>query len=500
LHKIARLIKFTKLLGASRSAGIRTEKKKEKCLSDFREDKMRIVAGFVALILLLSFCAVFGQNWSQYYDGMSKLSFVDFNSSGFGARSRAMGGVYMATSNEAYGSFENPATMTTVNKAMMSIELVNYQDKHQGLAEPRLLNSQGSGFYIGKTDYKNQRTKIINQAGAVALFTYAGREWWIGGGYRTANDFSLKFETPVNINNPDSYVRDKDLSAINLALATRPLDYISVGVNMNLYTRRYEENFLGRQIPVFDTSSTAYDFHYHDKSNFTGANFDFGLMAEYNIFSFGAVVRTPYTLRQNVFRLLTNLDQYGQDATGFLDRIKVKYQIPLSYAIGISVKPIENLIIAGDFDNKPYSNTKKSLDFESSDLIDFSDVNANWNDLAQFRVGAEYVFNGGFAQIPVRAGIHNMPNVQFASKVVANSVSADSSGPYYHYTYDYSDEVKPMIISFGSGLKFERTWFDLAYEFGSKEYNQTMQSPIETVTDKIKFNYSRLYLSVGMLF
>jgi len=274
---------------------------------------------------------------------MSKLGFVDFNSSGYGARSRAMGGVYLAMPNEAYGSFENPATMTTVNKSLMSFELANFQDKHQGLSEPRMLTSQANTYYVGKIDYKNQRTKIVNQAGAVAPFTYAGRDWWVGGGYRSAADFSLEFDLPTYPDNPDRYERDKDLVGLNFAIATKPLSNLSAGVNMNLYTRRYEEDFIARQIRYSDTSSTSYDYHYHDKSNFTGVNFDFGLAGEFSIFTIGAVVRTPYILRQNGFRLMGQLDPYGADADGYIDRIKVKYSIPMSYAFGVAARPTENI-------------------------------------------------------------------------------------------------------------------------------------------------------------
>jgi hypothetical protein len=498
LHKKSKLIKFTKLFGAAWEA--EPEKSKGKSFVCFWEDKMKVFTGVVALLLLLSFGSAIGQQYSQYYDGMNKLGFVDFNSSGYGARSRAMGGVYLAMPNEAYGSFENPATMTTVNKSLMSLELANFQDKHKGLTEPRMLTSQANTFYVGKTDYKNQRTKLVNQAGAVAPFTYAGRDWWVGGGYRSAADFSLEFDIPVNANDPDKYEREKDLVGLNLAIATKLMENISAGVNLNLYTRRYEEDYIGRQFKYADTSSTTYDYHYHDKSNFSGANLDFGLAGELSIFTLGAVVRTPYILRQNAFRLMGQLDPYGADINGYIDRIKVKYKIPLSYAFGLAVQPVENITIAADCDIKPYSKTKKTLDFEDSDDMDYTDKDAQWNDLTQFRVGAEYVFDAGFAKIPVRAGIHNMPNLQFVSMTIADSARIDSSALNYHYTYEYSDEVNPIIISFGSGIKFEKIWLDVAYEFGSKEYDQAMRIPTETVVDKVKFKYSRLYLSVGMLF
>jgi len=464
---------------------------------------MRIALSVVSLVLL-SFCLALGQSWSFYYSGMDRLSFVDFNSSGFGARSRGMGGVYMAINNEAYASFENPATMVFINKSLMSVELINSMDKHTGLSEPRPLNTLATRFDIDTIDYKNSHTKLI-QAGAVAPFVYFGRDWWVGGGFHTVNDFNLTYKMPVDPNNPDNYDREKSLDALNLAIAAKPLDYLAIGVNLNYFIRRYEENFYAWDLVLYDTSTTnLFDYHYRDKSSFSGANFDIGIMAEYNVLTFGAVVRTPYTLTQNVFRLMAQVDNYGQDL-GSLDRMTLKYKIPLSYGAGIAAKPIDNLTLAADIDVKPYSNAKKTLDLESINASffptypEYVDINAEWNDLTQFRIGGEYVFKTGFAQIPLRAGLHNMPNLQFPSKITADSSAFDSSS-YYHYQYEYTDKVNPLIISFGAGIKFEKIWFDAAYEFGSAKYNQTVEVPGALSNKQFEFNYSRIYLSASMLF
>jgi hypothetical protein len=92
-----------------------------------------------------------------------------------------------------------------------------------------------------------------------------------------------------------------------------------------------------------------------------------------------------------------------------------------------------------------------------------------------------------------------MPNLQFVSMTIADSARIDSSALNYTYTYEYSMKlIHNHIVR--SGIKFEKIWLDVAYEFGSKEYDQAMRIPTEKVVDKVKFKYSRLYLSVGMLF
>ena len=141
------------------------------------------------------------------------------------------------------------------------------------------------------------------------------------------------------------------------------------------------------------------------------------------------------------------------------------------------------------------------------------DHDPEWENLTQFRVGAEYVLDAGFAQIPLRAGMQNLPGLtknitsligydyDYADSIFeADSVSLEDETVY-------GDQINTYLFSVGGGLKFEKIWFDVAYQFGSSEYDRTytwIYSPNvdEHViyNDPLKLEYSRLYFSVGMLF
>ncbi|MCP4583932.1 MAG: hypothetical protein GY839_20155, partial [candidate division Zixibacteria bacterium] len=66
------------------------------------------------------------------------------------------------------------------------------------------------------------------------------------------------------------------------------------------------------------------------------------------------------------------------------------------------------------------------------------------------------------------------------------------------------EKIETLILSVGSGLKFEKIWFDIAYQFGSSEFDQLTTINVlgedTEINDPLKFKYSRLYFSVGMLF
>ena len=319
---------------------------------------MRIAIN-VACIVLSAIGVLYAVDDPYWIDN---LEFVDFNSSGLGARSRAMGGVYLALDNEGCASFENPATMVKTNKSLMSFDLTDYKDKHE---KPYLFiystTNADSNLILHPNPEKNLLK--ITQAGAVAPFTYFGRDWWIGGGYHTVYDFNLSYDIdiPEPWNPTNSYHREKTMDALNMALATRLHEYLSMGLNINYYTRRYEEEYLSRKV-YFDTTVNSYvDFRNRDKSNFSGFNADIGFFGEYDIFAAGLVIRTPYTLRQQVLQKFTLLYAYGYEV-GTIDRVTLKYKIPLSYAFGFSIRPIEQLTLAADLDIKPYSNVKMSLD------------------------------------------------------------------------------------------------------------------------------------------
>ncbi len=440
--------------------------------------------------------------------------YYNFNSSGYGARSVAMGGAYYAMANDAYGSFLNPAGMIFTNKSLMSIDLFADMDKHEApffLITPGFYDpSTGFNFTYNQNEIDAQHNRF-DQAGAVAPFTYFDREWWIGGGFRTVYDLHTDLTIPSYFEGQRTlFTEHRGIDAINMAIATNPIPNLGVGVNFNIYTRGYEQDIWLPFNTIDDQYGDTVNFtaHIKDKSTFTGTNFDIGIIGDFDMIKAGIVLSTPLRLTQK--SVLTAEDNSSSDRVyyGFIDRITATNKFPMYFGGGISFTPMENISIGIDITSKPYSKTRINIDPEQTIYDNISDYDPEWNDLTQFRFGAEYVYDAGFAKIPFRAGIQNLPSLKnnFSRYLGLDTVSVDSV--LYLTDYDSTvvgDQFNTYLFSMGTGLAFDKIWFDFAYQFGSSDYDHYLNfgflnETINVWDDPIKFNYSRLYVSVGMLF
>jgi len=440
--------------------------------------------------------------------------YFDFNSSGYGGRSMAMGGAYYAMANDAYGSFLNPAGMIFTNKARMSMNLFSGMDKHNQpffLTTPYFEHSDTNLTFTYTPSEIDAEHNRIDQAGAVTPFTYMDREWWFGGGFRTVYD--LHTDVAISSYFADQrtlYTQHRGIDAINLAIATNPTPNIGVGINFNIYTRGYEQDiwlpFNYFNYPYGDT--VTFTAHFKDKSTFTGTNFDFGALADFDMIKAALVISTPLTLTQK--SVLTAEDNGNPDRTynGIIDRITAKNKFPMYFGGGVSFTPMENITFGIDVTSKPYSKTRIDIDPEQTIYDNVTDYDPDWNDLTQFRVGAEYVYDAGFARIPFRAGLQNLPSLEnnYTRSLGVDTVFVDSM--LYEINYDSTvvgDQFNTYLFSLGTGITFDKIWFDFAYQFGSSEYDHSLEfykldDPYYVWDNPIKFKYSRLYLSVGMLF
>jgi hypothetical protein len=120
-------------------------------------------------------------------------------------------------------------------------------------------------------------------------------------------------------------------------------------------------------------------------------------------------------------------------------------------------------------------------------------LDAEWEDVNQFRIGAEYILDAGFANIPIRSGFRNEPSTgrEFTGYTFDDTDST--------WTEEFGDQISTNIITFGTGLHFDKIWFDLAYQFGSSSYNRIVDFT-EPQEFEIKRDYSRLFISAGMYF
>ncbi|MCD6161482.1 MAG: hypothetical protein J7K40_03595 [candidate division Zixibacteria bacterium] len=494
----------------------------------------------IAIALLISTGIAFAQNDEQTtYDfgfrGLSNISdldaFYDFNSSGFGAKSKAMGGVHLAFGNDGFSSFLNPATMIYTNKSLMSLDVVNSRDKIAG-------NS-----FMGNCDIDGEHTRLI-QAGAVAPFTYLDRDWWFGGSYRTVYDLHYNLITPdynfITLKNNDDTLdiesnvnaeQNRGIDAINVAIAANPHPNVAMGLNMNVFIRGYRENrwlnFAADDYSQADSTDSSIS-HQWDKSTFSGINFDLGILLDFDMVKAGITVSTPFTLNQSVLFLEQPTDDNGIVGFGLYNRLEAKHKFPMTFAGGLAYMPMENLTVAADFEHKPFSKITIDVDLESDLWTDIDNYSPMWEDLTQMRFGVEYLMDAGFAQVPLRAGVQNLPGLTKSYSRIVDYTENYIDSLYVNHditvqdSITFGDQLNTYLISFGTGLKFEKIWFDIAYQFGSSEYDpveietyynsDSYNSPFGPLSDPngtlnntvylnpTKLEYSRLYFSVGMLF
>jgi hypothetical protein len=428
--------------------------------------KKSYVAFLLTVILALSPVMVLAQ-------GFANAAYIEFNNIGGGARAAGMGGAYLGLSEGEYAYSWNPAAMIFADKPVIGLQFKSANDKFK----------QG---YIGYNDslrtshnytYDAKRKhSFIDFGGFVAPFTFMDRQWAVGGGYRNVFDMKVNYEIPGLITSSSS----SGVDAISVSISGKIMEGIGLGVTGNSYIRGTESNAF-----VLNYSPNIWE---NSNDHYSGFNFDIGLTGKFSMFQGSAVVHTPYDLKNKA--KVTDYLMLPTRPAGTINRVTTTTNIPLGFSIGLAAKPIEKLTVDIDFDSRPMSKSDININWENRQITDTT-FSSQWKDLNQFRIGVEYLFDAGFAKVPVRAGFRNEPTV--ASEMT-------TTRPDSITTWTYGKQIKANIMSFGTGLRFEKAWVDFAYQFGSGKNNAMFDFYGSSSTIGEKSNYSRIFISAGMNF
>jgi len=119
-------------------------------------------------------------------------------------------------------------------------------------------------------------------------------------------------------------------------------------------------------------------------------------------------------------------------------RYNLTFGIPQKLGFGASFLATENLTLAADYEIRNYAGSKIEHD------EDGEEYDAPWEDINQFRMGAEYVLKSGTNIIPLRLGFATAPSL-FA---------------------DYEDnQVIGSILTAGIGIIMGNINLDLTFEY-----------------------------------
>jgi hypothetical protein len=425
--------------------------------------------------------------------GISFPQYLEFNNIGGGARAAGMGGAFLGLSSGEYGFSWNPGGMIFAEKPMIGIQMRSLKDKFTPAYT--IYDDSARTASTNNIDIKRDRLNL-NYSGFVVPFSFFDRQWSVGGGYRNVFDLKFDYAQPNLSGSQNTYTEGNGVDAIGLGVSSKVNENIGVGITSNFYIRgSASTKVLGKYELVPEPNRPAvidtFDYKATANSHFSGFNLDLGVAGHFGMVKGGLVLHTPYNLTQKVlFSQYVMVPPAPAPSNSTIDRLTYTYKMPFSFAAGVAVTPIEKLTLAADFESHPMSNVEITQDWESVRYQDRT-FDPQWQNLNQIRIGAEYVFDAGFAKVPVRVGFRNEPSVLKET----NLIRADSIT-----SVTYGNKVSTNILSFGTGLTFQKSWLDIAYQAGSNTGNTARIFYGSSNTYKEKRDFSRLFVSAGMYF
>jgi len=456
-----------------------------------------IRSGILAFVIVICLTAVaVGQGVSGYEIDTTQainLSSFTWDIVGGGTRAQGMGNAYIALSDDVSAGSWNPAGLMIQEKPVLGFSW--------GAFYPRG-DYTGLGVALDQTD----RFDKLNYASFIAPIRIKGHpfvggisytrnfEEYVNGGGATDYIFLNAFDDTAfgDVNVLTDY--HAVLNSINFSAGTRVYGQWNMGVGLNIYTgeaivNQSTRDLLSNYVPIEKAPQhvealTAIDLI--DTINYSGVNFTIGVKRDGERFDFGLVVRTPFSLSYDLGRSVYTLVSYngapqGQFSdTTFLDENKIKYEMPMFIGAGIAYNATKDLIVATDFEYRPFSSSKvKVMDSvvisPSGDNEEFfTPADPNWENSFAFRFGLENTFHTGKSiapNVPVRAGFGVMTLPRHG---------VDASGN--------ADKVTRLSLSVGTGIHWTYIYLDAAYTYSKHDLTN------ELAAQELRFREHQLNL------
>ena len=342
------------------------------------------------------------------------LNAQHFNLTGAGARAAGMGGAFIGVADDATAIVWNPAGLSQLMRPEASVVT-------------RFINDGYTYNFFGEEEKESQSHFVLNFLSGALPFTI--------GSMKVVG--ALAFQRQVDLYNYYKYEDEEyegiggvDTATLGAGIQLMPI--LSAGFSTNFWFGNYEY-----------TENYRADYKYEE--SYSGLNFVFGIMADFNNLDaplplkLGVTYRTPFDLE---------VDWDEEEGDG-----SFTVEMPTMIGFGASFRVGEFLTFAGDYEMRTFSESKIIEEGIEADLTEF--------DLNQFRLGAEYLLVTDFAVIPIRAGFFNYPTLE-------SDWEWDDEFQTFLPT---DDQIVGTGFSIGSGLIFEKFAFDVTFSGWQYEVN-----------------------------
>jgi long-subunit fatty acid transport protein len=486
------------------------------------------LSALLILVCLLMNVPAFGEinfgpnveaDTSEYFTIMnyflSPYQLLDYNFLGGGARARAMGGAFLAVSDDPTAASWNPAGLIQMDKAQMDVSfssLMLRADYATGL-DSRL--SFGDDLKYDKN--------AVSFASVVLPFQLRDKELAAGILFQRLADvyqekrYYMEFDTIYTstgwqydlLSRPIDDRTSGKLDVVNLSVSAKIIDPLAVGFGVNIYTGKYTNGsywFLplgasGDTVVYFSDEvgeTDGFRFYPQIQSKYSGFNFTVGLMYMMEKLRLAGVVKTPFLLHEdNDVKLFTDQLQGGDvlPLSYLLSpffKTEREWHMPSMLGFGASYE-VNKLTLAADVEFRNYSGTevtyKRNIADPSTNEVTTGGhlsedwwvkegrqpptvQSLGWRNLTQFRIGAEYMVSTGIGTFPLRVGFRNDPQLY--------TTRLDSSWVYWRYDTqgdnlflqskrgtEKGDWVDGSVFSLGTGVAWSQIKLDVTFEFAS---------------------------------
>ncbi|MBD3217582.1 MAG: hypothetical protein GF310_04845 [candidate division Zixibacteria bacterium] len=411
----------------------------------------------------------------------------NFNFEGDGARARGMGGAYISVAEGASAITWNPAGLIQILDPQISFSFDLFMPKTDFSLDYPSMTSQNLSSTYDDNKFRLQyaafaapiRIRDHPFVGAVSFSTLTSEFE-----YFEANPDS-GFTDPAE---PVNMIErtDNRLSQLRLGFGTNVWKNLNFGLAANIYFGKgyVDTSFLYSTTIVeqqTDVSVLAKGFVY-DTITYSGFNLMGGFQWDSDKFALGATVNIPYWLTQEHVKHELDSVYVGGVLDGELLRGDIDEQgkqrtlVPWMIGLGASYQVTEKLLLSSDFEWRRFGTMDYRIHYDTvlsnGDIEEnYVETNLNLENGYTIRVGGEYLLEGGFAVIPIRAGFSYDA---FGFRTIENLEFqwvnwADDQPDSLVQSFDYGDQHTGYTLTLGTGLHWELIKLDFAFEYDTRD-------------------------------